>query len=98
MVFGILLLKRNKREETSGRGVLVTGKDLKDYSPMFRVYSLIYPVVWLFSKLDELLFFRSGYMLIAKAKVNKEPARRDGTGSEGEVAETIVAADRQAAA
>jgi len=81
MVYAISQLKRNKREKTSGRGILVTGKDLSDYSRMFRVYSLIYPIVWFISKLDLLLFFRSGYMLIAKARVIKETARHEASSS-----------------
>ncbi|MFW6182707.1 MAG: class I SAM-dependent methyltransferase [Chloroflexota bacterium] len=74
MVIGLSLLKRNKTEETSGRGILVTGSDIKRYQRMFTIYSLLYPFVWLFSSLDNLLFFRSGYMLIAEARSNKEVA------------------------
>lgn len=75
MVIGISRLKRNKAEKTSGRGVLVTEKDLKSYKTMFRVYSVIYPFVRLISSMDRLLFFRSGYMIIATAHSNK---RSDG--------------------
>lgn len=67
----VFALKRNKKEKTSGRGVLVTGKDLNEFQKLFRVYSLIYPFVWLFSQLDRLLFFSSGYMIIARAQNNK---------------------------
>jgi len=81
MVYAISQLKKNKREKTSGRGILVTGKDLNEYRRMFRVYSLIYPIVWFISKLDHLLFFRSGYMLIAKASVSKETARNEASSS-----------------
>lgn len=72
MVLALSVLKRNKAEETSGRGILVTGSDIKRYQTMFAVYSLLYPFIWLFSALDNLLFFRSGYMLIAEARSNKE--------------------------
>jgi SAM-dependent methyltransferase len=68
MVLMISLLKRGKREKTSGRGVLVTDTDLKSYKTLFRIYSLIYPFVWTISKLDKLLFFTSGYMFIATAE------------------------------
>jgi len=81
MVYAISQLKKNKREKTSGRGLLVTGKDLNEYRRIFRVYSLIYPLVWFISKLDHLLFFRSGYMLIAKASVSKETARHKASNS-----------------
>jgi hypothetical protein len=71
IVQAVYMLQRNKKEQ-SKKGALVTGDDFKQYQTMFRIYSLIYPVVWFFSKLDALLFFVSGYMLIVKATVNKE--------------------------
>jgi ubiquinone/menaquinone biosynthesis C-methylase UbiE len=70
IVFGVSLLKRGKGEH-SQKGNVVTGQDMSDYGKMFKLFSLIYPVVWVFSRLDHLLFFRSGYMLIARAQVNK---------------------------
>jgi 2-polyprenyl-3-methyl-5-hydroxy-6-metoxy-1,4-benzoquinol methylase len=75
IVFGLSVLKRGKGD-ASKKGMLVTGKDLNQFSASFKLYSLIYPFVWLFSKLDHLLFFSSGYMLIAKARVNKEIAEK----------------------
>lgn len=64
---GLRLFKKEK----SSKGVLVIEEDLKKYKKMFKIYSLIYPIFWFFSKLDALLFWCSGYMLIAKAKTNK---------------------------
>jgi SAM-dependent methyltransferase len=61
------LLKKD--EQASQKGVLVTGHDLLKYQRLFRLYSAIYPIVWFFAKLD-LLVWSSGYMLIAKAKVD----------------------------
>ena len=69
--FGLSFVK--KGETSSQKGILVTEKDLRKYQKMFRVYSVIYPVLWVWSKLDTLLFWRSGYMLIVKAKINKQP-------------------------
>ena len=69
--FGLSLVK--KGGTSSQKGILVTEKDLRKYQKMFRVYSVIYPVLWVWSKLDTLLFWRSGYMLIVKAKINKQP-------------------------
>lgn len=66
--YGVL---RSSEQEESKKGVFVTGSDINKYKKLFKVYSLIYPVVWVFSKLDSLLFFQSGYMLILKARVNK---------------------------
>lgn len=61
-----------KGETSSQKGILVTEKDIRKYQKMFRVYSVIYPALWVWSKLDTLLFWRSGYMLIVKAKINKQ--------------------------
>jgi 2-polyprenyl-3-methyl-5-hydroxy-6-metoxy-1,4-benzoquinol methylase len=69
IVGAVTLLKGSKAH--SSKGLVVTGSDMKHYQSMFRLYSLIYPVVWSFSKLDGLLFFDSGHMLIVKAQVNK---------------------------
>ena len=67
-VYGLL---KGPEQEESRKGVFVTGSDLSKHKKLFRIYSLIYPVVWMFSKLDLLLFLQSGYMLILKARVNK---------------------------
>jgi len=76
MVLGISILKRNKRERTSGRGVLITGDDMNAYPSTFKAYSAIYPFVRFIASLDKLLFFRSGYMLIATACSNKSVPTR----------------------
>jgi ubiquinone/menaquinone biosynthesis C-methylase UbiE len=65
MVLAISNLKQQKKEVKSGRGVLVTGKDIKSYRTIFSIYSIIYPFIWIISNFDRLLFFRSGYMIIA---------------------------------
>lgn len=69
VVFAVSTLQKNKGH--TKKGLIVTGEDLKKNQSMFQAYSVIYPVVWFFSKLDNLLFFSSGYMLILKAGVNK---------------------------
>jgi SAM-dependent methyltransferase len=72
ITLGFGFLKRN--EATSAKGLLVTGGDIHRYKRIFRLYSLIYPIVWLFGKLDMLLAWCSGYMLIVKATINKPRA------------------------
>jgi len=67
IVFAVTTLKRGGH---TNKGLVVTGSDLQANKSMFRLYSLIYPVVWAVSKLDALVP-ASGYMLIVKAKVNK---------------------------
>jgi len=77
MACGLGLVK--KGEEQSRKGLLVTEQDMRRHRKMFWVYSAIYPVVWVFAKLDMMLLWCSGYMLIAKAKINKsQKAVEDG--------------------
>lgn len=70
VVFAVSRLQKNKGP--TKKGLIVTGEDLKKNKTMFRAYSIIYPLVWFTSKLDSLLFFSSGYMLILKARANQE--------------------------
>jgi SAM-dependent methyltransferase len=51
----------------SAKGVVVTGADLKRHGTLFRAYSAVYPVLWAVSRLDALVPWSSGYMLIAAA-------------------------------
>ena len=71
----VYLVSRLKRDQGgSKKGLIVTGEDLEGNRNRFRIYSLLYPFVWFVSKLDAILFFSRGYMLIAKARVNKRSA------------------------
>ena len=70
MVFAVSRLKKEDKKQSS-KGLFVTGQDLRAYAKLFKVYSFIYPFVWLTSKLDHLLFFTNGYMLIVRACSNK---------------------------
>lgn len=72
IVWAVGLLK-GRADSESKKGLVVTGEDMAAYRKMFRLYALIYPVVWLISKLDLLLPFTSGYMLIARARSAKAP-------------------------
>ncbi len=51
----------------SAKGLVVTGADVTKHKKMFRVYSMVYPFVWLLSRLDALIPWSSGYMLVARA-------------------------------
>lgn len=69
MNWGVSLLKRGK---TTTKGQVVTGDDIAANQSMFKMYSLIYPIVAAFSRLDGLIPFRSGYMLINRSRANKQ--------------------------
>ena len=73
ITFLIGMLK--KGNATSQKGMLVTGRELQQYQKMFRAYSCIYPVVWFFAKLDMLLCWCSGYMLIARTRIDENAKR-----------------------
>jgi len=70
-VVGVVSIVKRDNKENSKKGMIVTDQDIDGSSSIFRYYSLVYPLIKLFSMLDSLLFFRSGYMLIANAEVNK---------------------------
>jgi hypothetical protein len=51
----------------SAKGMVVTGEDVAKSRKLFRLYALLYPVVWAITRLDALVP-ASGYMLIAAAR------------------------------
>lgn len=51
----------------SKKGVVVTGGDLNRHAKLFKVYSLVFPFVWGFSRLDALLPANDGYRLLLSA-------------------------------
>jgi len=55
-----------------------TAKEFGAKKSAFRLYSLIYPVVWLFSRLDRLLFFQKGYSLLVWARKTGRIKSKDG--------------------
>jgi SAM-dependent methyltransferase len=59
------------RGKESAKGVLVTGRDVKKGGGMFRLLSMAYPVIWLITRLDRLLFFTRGYSLIAVGRKSR---------------------------
>lgn len=56
------------KKESSSKGVLVAEKDFRKNLLLFRIYSLIYPLFWILSKLDLLLLFTKGHSLIVLAE------------------------------
>ncbi len=74
ITLGYGLAKRNNGNTTSlekSKGVLVTSSDMSNHKKAFWLYSLIYPILWVFGKLDNFLFLSKGYMLIVKTKSTK---------------------------
>jgi Methylase involved in ubiquinone/menaquinone biosynthesis len=55
--YGIL---KGSEQAKSQKGVLVTGSDISKYKKLFRIYSLMYPIVWTFFQAGfPYLFFRA---------------------------------------
>ncbi len=73
LVVGFVTRVKQGSHGHSKKGQIVTQQDFQASASMFRVYSMVYPFIRLFSMLDVLLFFRSGYMLIVSARVKKVP-------------------------
>lgn len=73
LVVGFVTRIKQGSTEYSQKRQIVTQQDFQDSASMFRLYSLVYPFIRLFSMLDALLYFRSGYMLLVSARVNKDP-------------------------
>jgi len=65
-----LFEKIQKEDGESSKGTVVTAQDMSKNQKKFKLFSLIYPFVWLLSKFDRLLFFMPGYSLIVRAKNN----------------------------
>ena len=70
--------RTKKGEVKSAKGSIVTARDLTRHGKIFRLYTLVYPLLWIMAKLDMLLFWTSGYMLILKAQVLKTPLGQAG--------------------
>jgi hypothetical protein len=45
-----------------------TADQLRSIEKTYRLYSLIYPFVWLVSRLDALLFFTEGYVVLVEGR------------------------------
>jgi SAM-dependent methyltransferase len=63
---GINVAVERLGKKGSAKGMVVTAADIGQHRKMFLAWSIVYPLVWLFSRLD-VLVPASGYMLIAAA-------------------------------
>jgi 2-polyprenyl-3-methyl-5-hydroxy-6-metoxy-1,4-benzoquinol methylase len=63
-----VLGRRKSVEVESGTIAPTSEQQLKSVSKVITLYALIYPVFWLISKLDALLFFTTGYAVVVSAR------------------------------
>ncbi|MFN2432372.1 MAG: class I SAM-dependent methyltransferase [Gemmatimonadota bacterium] len=61
------------------KGTVVTGEDLERHRKAFRLLSRAYPALWLVSRLDLLIPFTSGSLLLVRLE-KEPPARRTASG------------------
>lgn len=73
MTWAIRTLKRRPTGDGM-KGTIVTAGDLARHRSAFALYTLLYPLFWATAQLDRLLWWRSGYMLIAKVRLSPKPA------------------------
>lgn len=68
---------KSSREEDASKGNLIDQEDFSKYIKAFRLYSLIYPILFLASKLDLLLMFTRGHSLVVQARSRAWNPRRE---------------------
>lgn len=69
---GLYLRMQGAGAPASQKGTVITAGDIRKYRKQFMLLSVLYPVLWLFAKLDALLWFQPGYKLIVRAR--RQPA------------------------
>jgi len=78
LTWSLEFLKRGGGGPPSRKGTVVTSADMDRHHRKFRLLGVAYPFLWLFSRLDHLLFLQEGYKLIVRARANGEPPRNGG--------------------
>ena len=63
-----VLAKRSKVEIEQGQIAPATQDQLKSVEKIYKMYSLIFPIYWLISRLDWLLFFTEGYVVVVEGR------------------------------
>ena len=63
-----ILAPRSEAPVEKGQIAPATSDQLRAMKKSYRIYSLIYPVYWLISKLDALLPFTEGYVVVVEGK------------------------------
>jgi SAM-dependent methyltransferase len=67
--------RAGQKDEASQKGTVVTQADMGRQKKAFRALRLVYPLLWLFARLDHVLVLQSGYKLIVLAEAaGEEPA------------------------
>jgi SAM-dependent methyltransferase len=65
------LRRRKGQAGQSGKGTVVTRRDVERHRKQFRLLSALYPFLWTFARMDMLLPLQQGYKLIVRARLQK---------------------------
>jgi len=63
-----ILAKRSAAPVEKGQIAPATKDQLKSIQKTFKIYSMIYPIYWLVSRLDALVFFTEGYVVVVEGR------------------------------
>lgn len=63
-----VLAKRSKAHVDKGQIAPATKEQIQSVEKTYKMYSLIYPLYWLISRLDALLFFTEGYVVVVEGR------------------------------
>jgi SAM-dependent methyltransferase len=63
-----ILARKSKVKVDAGTIAPGTHEQLKSVEKVYKAYSLIYPIYWLISKFDTLLFFTQGYVVVVEGR------------------------------
>ena len=55
-------------KKSSAKGMVVTGSDVARHAKALRLYAMLFPFVWLVTRLDGLIPWADGYMLVVRAR------------------------------
>ena len=69
------LSKKSKVRVDTGTIAPATEEQLKSVKKIYRLYSLVYPIFWLISRLDFFLFFSRGYAVMVKGRKERSDLR-----------------------
>ena len=64
----VTFLRKNQIEKRDGHISPGSEEEIRKYRKQLRMYSLIYPLVWLFTRLDHLLWWQKGYATLLVAE------------------------------
>lgn len=94
---GAFEMLRGKKEKTSARkGSVITGHEMAKHQRAFRMMSLLHPILWAVSRLDNLLIGQTGYKLVARARLAGKVVHSGGVARRMERARDIALPVHQA--